>query len=487
MTPSHRYIVNFPWIVLLAALMLTGIGLLGIYSATLTTGADGQGRGSTTVLVQCVWLVVSLGAVALVVWPSYLKLGRYSYALFGVSLVALAVLLVARATGGIPGLVTARNGAYSWFTIPGTRNTLQPSELTKIAFIMALAHWLAYRKDYRRARGLIVPFLIALVPTAMVIRQPDLGTALVFLPVLVLMLVAAGARLRHLLAVAGVALLLAPVAYLKIDPFQQRRIESWIIAGPVEAFRMRRQGVAPDEKLSDPEKIEMVADLRHATGVRVYAAMDYAKWWTGRHVSWLFGSARLRRQGYYDRAYASPLAGFDDSGGSVGRRFLKAHWFVEKVLTGPGYQPHQAKVAVGSGGLGGLGMCRGSQTQNGFLAEARSDFIFAVIAEEWGFVGSLIVLVLLLVIILFGVDVGLSTNEPYGKLLAVGVVAMISAQAFLNIAICTGLMPVTGIPLPLVSYGGSSLVSAYIAIGLLCNVGMRRYVLDLPQPFQFKD
>ena len=98
-----------------------------------------------------------------------------------------------------------------------------------------------------------------------------------------------------------------------------------------------------------------------------------------------------------------------------------------------------------------------------------------------------LMIILVIIIIIFGVDVGLSTNEPFGKLLAVGVVALISAQAFLNMAITVGLMPVTGIPLPLVSYGGSSLVSAYIAVGLLCNVGVRRYVLDLPQPFEFKD
>ena len=99
----------------------------------------------------------------------------------------------------------------------------------------------------------------------------------------------------------------------------------------------------------------------------------------------------------------------------------------------------------------------------------------------------LIVIVLYVVIIIFGVDVGLSTNEPFGKLLAVGVVALISAQAVLNMAITVGLMPVTGIQLPLVSYGGSSLVSAYIAVGLLCNVGLRRYLLPEPQPFQFDD
>lgn len=477
MTDRERSLVNFPWLVLLPSLLLTGIGLLGIHGATLSSGDDSQ--AGTSVVVQCLWLLVSMGVLVLVTWPSYLRLGRYGYLLFVVSLAALGVLLVARYLGGIPGLIEPRNGAYSWFLIPGTRNTLQPSELTKIAFIMALAWWLSHRRERQRPRDLLIPFLMALLPTAMVVRQPDLGTALMFMPVLLLMLVAAGARLRHLLVVAGVIVLLIPVFYLKIDAFQQRRIDSWLLAGPVEEFRLTRLAAGDDRKLAEAEKREMVDSLRRSAFVRVYLAADYAKWWTGRRLGWFFGSPSLRRDGFYARAYESPLTGIG-SGGPLDEQFLLAHRFVEKILSGPGYQQFQGKIAIGSGGLSGAGLGRGSQTQSGFLDEARNDFIFAVIAEEWGFIGSLIVIVLYVLIIVFGVDVGLSTNEPYGKLLAAGVVALVASQAFLNIAICVGLMPVTGIPLPLVSYGGSSLVSAYIAIGLLCNIGMRRYVLNEP-------
>ena len=481
MTHRERSLVNFPWLVLLAALLLTGIGLLGIHSATASSGEAGQ--ADTSVMVQCLWLLVSLGVLVLATWPNYLRLGRYSYLLFAISLAALGLLLVARYVGGFPGLIEPRNEAYSWFMIPGTRNTLQPSELTKITFIMAMAWWLSHRRDRQRPRDLVIPFLLALLPTAMVIRQPDLGTATMFLPVLLLMLVAAGARLRHLLVVAGVIVLLVPALYLKIDGFQQKRIDTWLLAGPVEEFRLNRLSVSGDRKLSDDEKRQMVNSLRHSTFVRIYLAADYAKWWTGGRLSWFFGSPALRRDGFYDRPYTSPLAGIGDSGDPLDKQFLLAHRFVEKILSGPGYQQFQGKVAIGSGGLSGAGFGQGSQTQSRFLDEARNDFIFAVIAEEWGFIGSLIVIVLYVLIIVFGVDVGLSTNEPYGKLLAVGVVALVASQAFLNIAICVGLMPVTGIPLPLVSYGGSSLVSAYLAVGLLCNIGMRRYVSHEPSPF----
>ncbi len=476
MTNPHRSLVNFPWLVLLPALMLTGIGLLGIYSAMLE--GDDNTEAVTTVAIQSLWLLVSLVVMAMVTWPSYLRVGRYSYLLFVLSLAALALLLVARFVGGIPGLIEPRHGAYSWFLIPGTRNTLQPSELTKISFIMALAMWLSQRRDRDRPRDLVIPFLMALLPTVLVLRQPDLGTAVMFMPVLLLMLVAAGAKLRHLALVIGVSLLLVPLLYLKIDPYQQRRIDSWLLSGPVEQFRLDRLR-GGDRHLTDAQKQAMIDSLCHSKLVRVYLAADYAKWWTGRHLSWLFGSSARRADGYYARPYESPMAGIGGDG-PLELQFRAASRFVEKTLSGIGYQQFQGKIAIGAGGLTGAGFTHGSQTQSGFIDMAQNDFIFAVIAEDWGLVGSLMVMALYALIIVFGVDVGLSTNEPYGKLLAVGVVALIAWQAFLNIAICVGLMPVTGIPLPLVSYGGSSLVSAYLAIGLLCNVGLRRYLLNEP-------
>ncbi|NIA21585.1 MAG: FtsW/RodA/SpoVE family cell cycle protein [Anaerolineaceae bacterium] len=478
---------NFPWIVLAAALLLTGIGLLGIYSATLPRSAD-QAGDSTAVVMQVLFLVAALVVLAATLAPSYLRLARFSYLVYGLSLVPLVVLLVARHFGGLPGLIAARNGAYSWFQvpIPGLNVSVQPSELTKIAFIMALARYLSYRKNYRRLGGLVVPFLMALAPTALIVVQPDLGTAMMFMPVLVLMLLAAGARASHMATIAAVVLLLVPVGYLKFDTYQQRRLEAWLVAGPIEDFHVKRQDAsAEDRELTDQEKQQMVRRLRGSTLTRLFLAADYAKWWTGRNVSWLFGSDKLRSKGYYDDPYRHELYGSD--GESVGARYRRVSRFVEKWLMGPGYHAWQAKVAVGSGGVTGTGLAKGSQTRHGFLAEARNDFIFAVIAEEWGLVGALIVLGLYMLIVIFGVDVGLSTNEPYGKLLAIGVVALLSAQAFLNMAIAVGLTPITGIPLPLMSSGGSSLVSSYLALGLLCNVGLRRYLLPEPQPFQFDD
>ncbi|HUU94079.1 MAG TPA: FtsW/RodA/SpoVE family cell cycle protein, partial [Phycisphaerae bacterium] len=122
-----------------------------------------------------------------------------------------------------------------------------------------------------------------------------------------------------------------------------------------------------------------------------------------------------------------------------------------------------------------------------FLPEAHTDFLYPTLAEQFGFLGAAGVVVLYGLICLFGVDVSFSTTEPYGKLLVVGVVSLVAAQSFLNIAMSIGLMPITGIPLPLMSYGGSSLVSSFLALGLLANVAVRRLYLIAPRPFEWRE
>jgi rod shape determining protein RodA len=141
---------------------------------------------------------------------------------------------------------------------------------------------------------------------------------------------------------------------------------------------------------------------------------------------------------------------------------------------GAGYTIIQSKIAVGSGGLIGKGWLEGTQNQLNFLPERHTDFIFSVIGEEWGLLGALILLMLFLLIVRRAFDIAHSTNDMHGKLIATGIAVLIGLQATVNIAMTIGLMPVVGIPLPLVSYGGSSMLTTFIAIALLLNVGMRR-------------
>ena len=145
---------------------------------------------------------------------------------------------------------------------------------------------------------------------------------------------------------------------------------------------------------------------------------------------------------------------------------------------GAGYHIIQSKIAIGSGMLGGKGYLKGTQNALSFLPEEHTDFIFSVLAEEWGFLGSITLVLLFLLLIIWGLNVAHGCREPFGTIVAVGVTAMIFWQAFINIGMSMGLLPVVGVPLPFVSYGGSSVLTTAISIGLLLNVSMRRFMLD---------
>jgi rod shape determining protein RodA len=145
---------------------------------------------------------------------------------------------------------------------------------------------------------------------------------------------------------------------------------------------------------------------------------------------------------------------------------------------GAGYHIIQSKIAIGSGILTGKGFLKGTQNALSFLPEEHTDFIFSVLAEEWGFVGSLVLVLLFLILIFWGLNVAIACREPFGTILAVGITAMIFWQVIINIGMAMGLMPVVGVPLPLVSYGGSSVITIAIGVGLLLNVSMRRFLLD---------
>ena len=166
--------------------------------------------------------------------------------------------------------------------------------------------------------------------------------------------------------------------------------------------------------------------------------------------------------------------------------FLKAYQ-KRRILTfldpdrdplGAGYHIIQSKIAIGSGMISGKGFLKGTQNALSFLPEEHTDFIFSVLAEEWGFVGSAIVILLFLMLILWGLNIAQSCREPFGTILAVGITSMFFWQAFINIAMTVGLMPVVGVPLPFISYGGSSVLTTSIGIGLLMNISMRRFMLE---------
>jgi rod shape determining protein RodA len=383
---------RFHWPIFLAAVLLTALGVLFISSASFRSGAEGTGAYSREPAKQACWALVGLAACALAVFIDYRTLRRHAYTLYAVLLGFLVLVLV---TGRVRGMA-------GWFRLGPVG--LQPSEFMKVAYLLAIARYLmSTGGEYRHWRGLILPFLIALVPMGLILKQPDFGTALMFLPVLFVVLAVAGARRRHLATIACLGLLSLPVAWYAglINNQQKARVYGFLYEG-------------------QPERIRAI-------------------------------SRQLRVR-------------FDT------------------------YQQRQSILTVGSGQVFGKGWGKGAQTHYDFLPEDHTDFILSVIGEEAGFVGTTFVLVLYLVIALGGLAIARRTREPFGRLVAIGVVALITTQAAVNAAVATGLMPVTGLTLPFVSYGGSSLVASFMAVGLLLNVGMRRTeVIAARDEFEFDD
>jgi len=362
------------WAMVTAALALVAIGVAVIVSATDTDLRHGFGQK------QLIWTGVSLVVMLLVAAPSYLHIRRFAYAFFLATLPLLVLVL----------FLEPIKGARRWIRLPMFH--LQPSELVKIAYICALGKYLMFRKSYRTLKGLVGPLLLTLVPMLLILRQPDLGTALVFLPVLYAMLFAAGARVRHLVIVAMLGLVCLAPLYLVMSHEQRSRITAWVGQKDVGAYP--------------------------------------------RHE---------------------------------------------------GYQLYMSKIALGSGGLFGKGFRRGSWTRMGYVPEDHTDFVFSVIGEEWGLAGCAVTLGLYVVIFASGLQAAAGTREPFGRLVAVGIVVLLAAQLIINAGMTVGLMPITGMTLPFVSYGGSSLVSSFVALGLLLNIAMRKPMIMYDEPFEFSD
>ena len=363
---DRRSIQNFDWVLLGLVVLLLGLGLGNLFSAT-HAGAD---AGSSEIFRrQLLTLTVAAVVAAAVCAIDYRRFARLAIPLYLGSLAFLLLPLL---------LSPAVRGAQAWLF----EGRVQPSELAKIGLVLALARYFQRNPptEITRLRQLGIPMLIIALPVGIIALQNDIGVALL--------------------------VLLIGVTFL---PFVRIPWRAWAGLG--------------------------------AAGVAGLVAF----WGYG-----LRNYQRTRILDFLDPA-RDPLAS--------------------------GYQAMQSRIAVGSGGLFGTGWLEGSQTQLRFLPTQHTDFVFSVLAEEWGFAGSTFVLVIYLSLLLWGLWwVARNAKDAFGAMLAVGVVGTLFWPATINIAMVLGLAPVIGVPLPLFSYGGSALLSAGISVGLLLNVSMRRYV-----------
>ena len=411
------YLRATSWPIIVAMLALMATSLLAVRTAEL---ADPRALAGKTAR-QGLWIAVALaGFVAATVVP-FQRVGRWAYVLFGLNLALLVLVLV----------LPAVRGSHRWVRL--WKFQFQPSELAKLTYILALAWYLRYRENYRRLIGLIPPFLLTLVPAALILIEPDLGTTLLLFPTLFFMLFMAGARMKHLLAVAAVAavVMFFPVPY-DLDA-----------AGPAGASR------------------EALAYFHCRIGGRRYA----------------FVAAPLGRLPVLDRDVMKPhqvrrIEGWLRQGD-------------EEVAWDQGFQLHQSMMVLGSGGLTGNKTSEALNLYIWWLPDDHTDFIYAVIGGQWGFRGCAGVLLIYAAIFVCGAEIAAITRDPFGRLLVVGVLALLFVQIFINVGMTIGLMPITGMTLPLVSFGGSSMLVNAVALGLLVNVGQRRPRSLSRKPFEY--
>jgi len=379
-----------------ALLGLMVFGALFVYSATMVSeSASAAPWYNQSWFRQIVWYALGIGAAATLCCVDYHTLSRWAMVAYWASVLMLAVVLF---------FGTVRFGARRWFDLGFF--SLQPSEFAKLAFILAQAHFLSRpTEELRVLMNFWKSLGMMLLPFVLILKEPDLGSALVLLPTGLAMLYVAGTPRRYLVRLLGgvgvlgalflVDALFAPPNWrIKLEDYQRRRLMVYF------------------GKEDSPPAGASKADRE-----------------------------RLRQQQ------------FDYS-----------------------HNVRQALISVGSGGLTGKGWRQGTQNALGYLPRpvAHNDFIFSVIAEESGFVGSVIVLALYGAVLFTGIKIAGQARDRLGKLMAVGVVTLLFSHVFINIGMNIRIMPVTGVPLPLLSYGGSSVLGSLIAMGLLQNVYIYR-------------
>jgi rod shape determining protein RodA len=355
---------DFDWMLFGAALILSLIGLVEIYSATEAT------NGETYLIRQAVRICIGLLFLFVAASIDYRSLSEHIPWIYIVSVVVLIVTLI---------IGKVVSGSKSWLAVAGS-SRFQPSELIKIVVVIALARYLS---DLRSSRYLgfadiAKAVMVCGVPLGLVALQPDLGTALTFMPVLAFGLFVRGIKPVAIVSLVVIFLLALPAAWLVLKPYQQDRILTFI----------------------------------------------------------------------------SP----------------------ERDPRGAGYQVIQSKIAIGSGGLYGKGVLNGTQNRLGFLPARHTDFILSVIGEELGFVGISVTLGLLAFILFRAISTAKTARDNLGMFIVMGVVGILFFHMVVNVGMVIGFMPITGIPLPFVSYGGSSVLMAFTALGLVLNVRRRRFV-----------
>ena len=361
----RKLLKNLDWGVLICIAVLLGVGMFALFSTS-------QNTNHNEFFKQLQWVAISIPFFVAFILIDYDKILKIAPVLYGACIFLLILVLFTHEI----------NGARSWFKLGPL--SLQPSEFAKIMMIISFARLVDYFKSkdkLNKISSLTLILLFIAVPLALIIKQPDYGTAMVLLVMGIMMIFVAGIKWRYVISATIFACISVPLAYHFVLP-QHAKDRIMVFLNPQ----------------IDPR--------------------------------------------------------------------------------GKGYNVIQSKLAVGSGKLWGMGLFNGNQTQLGILPMKTTDFIYSVISEEMGFIISVSVILLFILLIIKIINIARNAKDLYGTLICVGVAAMFLAHFTENVGMTMGLLPITGIPLPFISYGGSAMLTNLIALGLALNVGTRKQKLS---------
>lgn len=416
--------------------MTVTLGILMIYSA----GFDPVLKVNNDLYKkQIIWFIIGLVFFLVMTSVNYRQLSDYAVYIYG--FLIFTVLLT---------LFFGKNirGTQAWLSFGYF--SIQPAEFMKLGVVILLAKYLEFReRDLKKFKELLVPTVITFVPVLLILKQPDFGTAAIFIPVLFTMLFVSGCDVAHLLSIVFIA----------------------VIAAIFPMLLTYREWVGDKSSNILVEFFIHKDVLFSVAGILLFVAVATFI------VNYYYTRTLLRR--IYIPASVISIGLFlsvviQNSFQEYQKKRILVFLNPELDPFGSGYNIIQSKVAVGSGGFLGKGFLRGTQSQLGFLPETTSDFIFPVVAEELGFVGALFLLILLATIVFRGIQTALSTKDKFGSLLAMGITSIFFYHIVVNIGVVLGILPVTGIPLCFVSYGGSNLFMGMIGIGILNNIRINR-------------
>ena len=348
--------------------LLLGLGVLLSFLGVLAVQTAAQGQRVDYGSIQVRWMVIGVAVCLLMLAVPYRRVVDWRYLWYAGGIVLLLGVL---AVGG-------GKSARRWIQLGSFR--MQPSELMKVIMVITLAGYIRYGRGYRRFGGLAAPFAITLLPVLLIMKQPDLGTAMLLIPILFVLLYVAGANRKHLMVVAGAGIVAALTLYFVpglLNEYQKDRVRAFLLQNSDDATLLRNQNL----------------------------------------------------------------------------------------------QIQQSKIVVGTAGVLGSGMGEDAREATRFLPERHSDFVYPVFVTAFGTLGTTILLLLYGVFVWLLLRTALHVREPSGRLLAVGIATLFACQTLINLCMTVGLLPIVGMPLPFLSYGGSSLLTSFVALGLVLNVG----------------